>query len=97
MAPAQNQPHDTEAWPPEVDNESEDYLIAGLLCRRPSRCCPSLALAREGYRARPAKHPRPIAKLAADSFDTLDVTKNKVTTTLKKDGNAYKIVKPVRL
>ncbi len=39
--------------------------------------------------------PRPIAKLTADSFDTLDVTKAKVTTTIKKDGDNYKIVKPI--
>jgi hypothetical protein len=39
--------------------------------------------------------PRPIAKLAADSFDTLEVTKSKVTTIIKKDGEAYKIVQPI--
>src|SRR5450631_325546 len=39
--------------------------------------------------------PRPVAKLSADSFDTLDVTKAKVTTTIKKDGDNYKIVKPI--
>jgi hypothetical protein len=38
---------------------------------------------------------RPIAKLTADGFDTLEVTKNKATTTLKKEGDAYKIVKPM--
>jgi hypothetical protein len=39
---------------------------------------------------------RPIAKLAADSFDTLEVTKGgKDNTTLKKEGDTYKIVKPV--
>ena len=37
----------------------------------------------------------PIAKLAADGFDTLEVTKNKVTTTIKKEGDTYKIVKPM--
>jgi hypothetical protein len=40
-------------------------------------------------------NPRPIAKLTTDSFDTLDVTKGKVTTTIKKDGDNYKIVKPI--
>jgi hypothetical protein len=47
--------------------------------------------------ARPAQGPaRPIAKLTADSFDTLEVTKgNKDVTTLKKEGETYKIVKPV--
>jgi hypothetical protein len=39
--------------------------------------------------------PRPIAKLTADSFDTLEVTKNKATTILKKEGDAFKIAKPV--
>ena len=38
---------------------------------------------------------RPIAKLSAESFDTLEVTKGKATTVLKKDGDAYKIVKPM--
>jgi len=37
----------------------------------------------------------PIAKITADGFDTLEVTKNKVTTVLKKEGDAYKIVKPM--
>jgi hypothetical protein len=45
---------------------------------------------------RPAEGaPRPIAKITADSFDTLEVTKNKVTTVLKKEGDTYKIVKPM--
>jgi hypothetical protein len=38
---------------------------------------------------------RPIAKLTADGFDTLEVTKGKETTVLKKEGDAYKIVKPM--
>jgi hypothetical protein len=38
---------------------------------------------------------RPIAKITADGFDTLEVTKNKVTTVLKKEGDTYKIVKPM--
>jgi hypothetical protein len=39
---------------------------------------------------------RPIAKLAADGFDTLEVTKgNKDFTVLKKEGDTYKIVKPL--
>ena len=37
----------------------------------------------------------PIARLTADGFDTLDVTKGKTTTTLKKEGDVYKIVKPI--
>ena len=38
---------------------------------------------------------RPIAKLSADGFDTLEVTKGKATTTIKKEGDTYKIVKPL--
>jgi hypothetical protein len=38
---------------------------------------------------------RPIAKLSADGFDTLEVTKGKTTTVIKKEGDAYKIVKPM--
>jgi hypothetical protein len=38
---------------------------------------------------------RPIPKLTADGFDTLEVTKGKATTTLKKEAEAYKIVKPI--
>jgi hypothetical protein len=45
---------------------------------------------------RPAEgSPRPIAKLTADGFDTLEVTKGKATTILKKEGDAYKMVKPL--
>jgi hypothetical protein len=38
---------------------------------------------------------RPIPKLTADGFDTLEVTKGKTTTVIKKEGDAYKIVKPI--
>jgi Domain of unknown function (DUF4340) len=38
---------------------------------------------------------RPIAKLTADNFDTLEVTKGKITTVIKKEGEAYKLDKPV--
>jgi len=38
---------------------------------------------------------RPIAAIAAGGFDTLEVTKGKVTTVIKKEGDAYKIVKPI--
>ena len=39
---------------------------------------------------------RPIAKLTADSFDTLEVTKGgKDNTALKKEGDTYKVVKPL--
>jgi hypothetical protein len=45
---------------------------------------------------RPAEGaPRPIAKLVDGGFDTLEVTKGKATTVLKKEGDAYKIVKPM--
>jgi hypothetical protein len=37
---------------------------------------------------------RPIPKLTADSFDTLEISKGKVTTVIKKEGDAYKIEKP---
>jgi gas vesicle protein len=39
--------------------------------------------------------PRPIAKFGVDSFDTLEVTKGKDTTVIKKDGDSYKITKPI--
>ncbi len=39
--------------------------------------------------------PRPIAKLVDGSFDTLEITKGKDTTVIKKEGDAYKIVKPI--
>src|SRR4051812_39824450 len=38
---------------------------------------------------------RPVAKLGANDFDTLEVTKGGVTTVIKKDGSTYKIEKPV--
>jgi hypothetical protein len=38
---------------------------------------------------------RPIPTLAADSFDTLEVTKGKTTTVIKKEGDAYQIIKPI--
>lgn len=37
----------------------------------------------------------PLAKLKADAFDTLEVTKGKATTVIKKEGDAFKIVKPI--
>ena len=39
---------------------------------------------------------RPIAKLTADNFDTVEVTKGKDTTVIKKEGDAYTILKPMR-
>ncbi len=40
------------------------------------------------------ERPRPVAKLAPGAFDTLTVTKGASTTTIKKEGDAYKIVAP---
>jgi len=37
------------------------------------------------------ERPRPVPKLAAGSFDTLTVTKGTSTTTIKKEGDSYKI------
>lgn len=46
--------------------------------------------------ARPSQDTlRPIAKLTENSFDTIEVTKAKATTVIKKDGDGYKIEKPV--
>jgi hypothetical protein len=38
---------------------------------------------------------RPIAKLTADNFDTVEITKGKDTTVIKKEGDGYRIVKPI--
>jgi hypothetical protein len=38
---------------------------------------------------------RPVAKLNAGDFDTLEVTKGGTTTVIKKDGGTYRIEKPV--
>lgn len=40
------------------------------------------------------ERPRPVAKLAPGSYDTLTVTKGASTTSIKKEGDAYKIVAP---
>jgi len=39
--------------------------------------------------------PRAVAKLTAADFDTLEVTRNKATTVLQKDGGKYKVTSPV--
>ena len=44
---------------------------------------------------RVGERPRPIPKLAAGTFDTLTVTKGASTTTIKKEGDKYKITAPV--
>ena len=40
------------------------------------------------------ERPRPVPKLAAGSFDALTVTKGTSTTTIKRDGDKYKITAP---
>jgi len=39
--------------------------------------------------------PRPVAKVAPGTVDTLEVTKGGVTSVIKKDGGTYKVAKPV--
>ena len=41
------------------------------------------------------ERPRPIPKLKANDFDTLEVTKAGATTIIKKQGDDYQIVKPI--
>jgi hypothetical protein len=43
----------------------------------------------------PGERPRPIPRLKADDFDTLEITKAGATTVIKKQGDGYQIVKPV--
>jgi len=43
----------------------------------------------------PGERPRPIPKLKADDFDTLEVTKGGAATVIKKQGDGYQIVKPI--
>ena len=43
----------------------------------------------------PGERPRPIPKLKANDFDTLEVTKSGATTVMKKQGDNYQIVKPI--
>jgi hypothetical protein len=45
---------------------------------------------------RVGERPRPIPKLAAGSFDAITVTKADVATTVKKDGDKYKVVAPIQ-
>src|SRR5205814_6234518 len=45
--------------------------------------------------SRTDESPRPVAKVAPGSVDTVEVTKGDVTTVIKKDGATYKIEKPV--
>jgi len=43
----------------------------------------------------PGERPRPIPRLKADDFDTLEITKGGVTTVIKKQGDGYQVVKPI--
>jgi len=70
-------------------------LIAGLVFAGLILATVLLMRSPEKGTRTPESAPRPIAKLTADSFDTLEVTKAKVTTVIKKDGEAYKIVQPI--
>jgi Domain of unknown function (DUF4340) len=45
---------------------------------------------------RVGERPRPIAKLAPGSFDTIAVTKAGVTTTIAKVGDKYNVIAPVK-
>src|SRR5581483_4266217 len=38
---------------------------------------------------------RPIARLKSTDFDTLEVTKAKATTVIKRDGAKFKVVSPI--
>src|SRR5689334_6999312 len=45
--------------------------------------------------SRTGESARPVAKLNAGDFDTLEVTKGGTTTVIKKDGATYKVEKPI--
>lgn len=45
---------------------------------------------------RVGERPRPLPKIAVGSFDSLAVTKAGATTTIKKDGDKFKVVTPVQ-
>jgi hypothetical protein len=70
-------------------------LIAGLVFAGLILTAVLLLRSPEKGTAPPERAGRPIAKLTADGFDTLEVTKGKDTTIIKKEGDAYKIVKPI--
>ena len=44
---------------------------------------------------RASDHPHPIAALTPAEITTIDVTKNGATTTIKKEGDTYKVTAPV--
>jgi hypothetical protein len=70
-------------------------LIAGLVFAGLILATVLLLRAPEKGTVAPGEGARPIAKLTADSFDTMEVTKAKATTVIKKEGDDYKIVKPI--
>ena len=70
-------------------------LVAGLVFAGLILATVLLLRSPEKGSHRPGESPRPIAKLTADSFDTLEVTKGAITTVIKKEGDAFKIVKPI--
>jgi hypothetical protein len=70
-------------------------LIAGLVFAGLILATVLLMRSPEKGTRTPESAPRPIAKLTSDSFDTMEVTKAKTTTVIKKDGDAYKIVQPI--
>jgi len=43
---------------------------------------------------RPSDHPRPVAKMNQADIETVEVTKDGVTTILKSEGGKYKVVAP---
>ncbi len=43
---------------------------------------------------RRGERPRPMAKLAPSGFDTIEVTRNKLTSVIRKEGGKYKVVSP---
>lgn len=70
-------------------------LIAGLVFAGLILATVVLMRSPEKGTRTPESAPRPIAKLTTDSFDTIEVTKAKNTTVIKKDGETYKIVQPI--
>ena len=44
---------------------------------------------------RTGEAPRPVVRLNAGDFDTVEVTKGGTTTVIKKEGTTFKVVKPV--
>jgi hypothetical protein len=70
-------------------------LIAGLVFAGLILATVLLMRSPEKGTRTPESAPRPIAKLTTDSFDTMEITKAKATTVIKKDGEAYKIVQPL--